>query len=80
LGKDCSFDRILKFLTIFVNKFVKCKNTKLYWSLSFVGQGGENMTEDFRIERVGQGLKKISTSSLLWQSILDNTGQPGYIA
>jgi 6-phosphofructokinase 1 len=41
-------------LFLIVSKFVKCKNTTLCWLLSFVGQDGENMTEEFTIERIGK--------------------------
>jgi len=41
-------------LFLIVSKFVKCKNTTFCWLLSFVGQDGENMTEEYTIERIGK--------------------------
>jgi len=42
------------FSFLIVSEFVKCKNAVFCWLLSFVGHDGENMKEDFTINRVGQ--------------------------
>jgi 6-phosphofructokinase 1 len=46
---------VLHFLLILiVSECVKCKDTILCWSLSFIGHYGENMAEEFTIKRIGK--------------------------